>query len=839
MFCPMMFGQNKATVSLVCNPEGAAELSGAGTYNIGAKAEISVTTNPGYTFVNWTVDDEVVSTSMIYSFEVTGDMELTANLTQNHWMPNSTTYSDNMVLTAVVEIDGEEQRSDRYEIGAFCGDDVRSSQRLLHEYIEDNNGEAVVDRYVGYLTIYGKDNDVIKFKLYDHESDTEFDESEVSIEFVNNTSIGSLFEPYVLTFTTPQSDPVFVGNGSWSKVSNWKNSIMPEENSDVTVNGDAFISEEVTVNSLVINEGKSLTIQDGGVLTVTSTLSNEDVAALIIEDGGQIFQNNDNVAATFKKNIVNPSEEWGELDKTGWQFISSPMQNSLASDFVPESGDYDLFKYDGTLDNQWYNFKKTNKYEFENGFEGWTTLDKDGDGFNWELGDGYVYSASYDVDNDDYLAPDNYLVSPLINVDEMGSIFRFKACAEEDYYHEYCGVFVSEDGTNFTNIKGASWWIGEGLYEGEQSEWYQKEVSLADYSGKNIHVAIRHYNVEGSYLLLIDDIEFCRDGGMFENGIAYLASYETETVAEFKGILNKESSYKITASYSSSDMMTNYNLFGNPFSYNINWSTDVKLTGVNEGYAVVKADGGYEYKTEGVIKVGEGFIVNSAKGRTHNVTFQKGINAPKRKADNNSVNIIASGKLGTDNVILNFNENETSAFPKLVNFNDRIANVYVKENDTVFAIFNYDEDVKEIPLYFDAKEIGNYTLTFDVKGNYENLYLIDKMTGEQFNLLIENKYSFMANSNDRSDRFVLLKDNSQQTTDNSHFAYIDNGNIVISDIEGDAEIRIIDALGRCIYNGECSDEIHRVDAESHFFTSGVYMIQKIDDKGIKVQKIIL
>mgnify|MGYP003558465749 CR=1 FL=1 len=86
--------------------------------------------------------------------------------------------------------------------------------------------------------------------------------------------------------------------------------------------------------------------------------------------------------------------------------------------------------------------------------------------------------------------------------------------------------------------------------------------------------------------------------------------------------------------------MANYNLVGNPFTYNINWATDVKLTGVNDGYAVVKEDGGYEYRTGGVIKVGEGFMVNSAKGRSHNITFQKNINSVKRDSDNH-INIEA------------------------------------------------------------------------------------------------------------------------------------------------------------------------------------------------------
>ena len=101
---------------------------------------------------------------------------------------------------------------------------------------------------------------------------------------------------------------------------------------------------------------------------------------------------------------------------------------------------------------------------------------------------------------------------------------------------------------------------------------------------------------------------------------------------------------------------------------------------MDAGYAVIKADGGYQYKNDGIIKVGEGFMVHSAKGRTHNITLQKGINSSKRNVEK-SVNIIASGKFGSDNVIFNF-ENTESGFPKLNNINDKIANIFIMENDT-------------------------------------------------------------------------------------------------------------------------------------------------------------
>ena len=131
----------------------------------------------------------------------------------------------------------------------------------------------------------------------------------------------------------------------------------------------------------------------------------------------------------------------------------------------------------------------------------------------------------------------------------------------------------------------------------------------------------------------------------------------------------------------------------------------------------------------------------------------------------------------------------------------------------------------------------DFLICFIIQENCEfsELYLLDKETDEKVNIL-EQDYTFIATSNDAPERFVLLKDNGQQTTDNSHFAYINNGDIVIYNINGNADIKIFDAMGRCLYMGNSSDETARI---ANDFSAGVYVIQKADDNGVNVQKIIL
>ena len=172
----------------------------------------------------------------------------------------------------------------------------------------------------------------------------------------------------------------FSGNGAWNVASNWSKGVVPTTAEDIIVNGNATIENgNVTAKSITINSG-SLTVNSGVTLTITGAFLNTNTKAFIINDGAQVFQNNENVAATFNMYVDNPSS-WGYDHKGGWQFISSPMLDAAIDGFEPTSEtDYDLFKYDGTQELQWVNVKNHGT-DFESEFQ---------------LGRGYI--ASYEAE---------------------------------------------------------------------------------------------------------------------------------------------------------------------------------------------------------------------------------------------------------------------------------------------------------------------------------------------------------------------------------------------------------------------------------------------------------
>ena len=115
-----------------------------------------------------------------------------------HWVPNESEYEDNMTLTGVIQINGEEQQSTTLEVGVFCGEECRSAGLATYFF--------PTQCYVVQLLIFGESGDQLTFKLYDHALGQELDLiSPDAVTFTTN-GYGTLGNPYVLNFTGGQSE---------------------------------------------------------------------------------------------------------------------------------------------------------------------------------------------------------------------------------------------------------------------------------------------------------------------------------------------------------------------------------------------------------------------------------------------------------------------------------------------------------------------------------------------------------------------------------------------------------------------------------------------------------
>ena len=206
-------------------------------------------------------------------------------------------------------------------------------------------------------------------------------------------------------------------------------------------------------------------------------------------------------------------------------FSNEPVQTyTITATPNPLEGGYITIEYIDGREEFFYDFE-------DNTTQGWTTIDADGDGFDWQLGSilmaGYLIpshgdgadcmsSQSYDG-SAGALTPDNYLVSPQV---QLGGSITFWACAQdESYAAEHFGVAVSTTNNTsasaFTTLQewtmSAKGTGNTGNYAtrsrvGREGTWYEFTVDLSDYAGQTGYIAIRHFNCSDMFYLDVDDI---------------------------------------------------------------------------------------------------------------------------------------------------------------------------------------------------------------------------------------------------------------------------------------------------------------------------------------------
>ena len=321
--------------------------------------------------------------------------------------------------------------------------------------------------------------------------------------------------------------------------------------------------------------------------------------------------------------------------------------------------------------------------------------------------------------------------------------------------------------------------------------------------------------------------ELSRFETAFQQGVGYLVSYETETSATFKGTLNHEKSYTFNVSYDNGKDLANFHLIGNPFSFNMKWS-NITANNMADGYAVVNENGGYEYATTGEIKVGDGFFVK-ATGANPSIAYNT---RNRNNEENNFLNVIASGKAGNDNVIVNLSGKE-EGFPKIQNFNEDIALVYVFENSVPYGVYNCNSDALEVELIFKATRMGEYNIHIEPNGEFQYITLVDKVNDIETNMMTSS-YSFNATPKENGNRFLLKFAKDEGKNDQNNFVYQSGEELII---ETEGVVQIIDVMGRIIYSNEVTSDNNRIDiSELH---SATYIVRLINGNGVKTQKIVV
>ena len=334
----------------------------------------------------------------------------------------------------------------------------------------------------------------------------------------------------------------------------------------------------------------------------------------------------------------------------------------------------------------------------------------------------------------------------------------------------------------------------------------------------------------------------------------------------------------VPLSYTDGIALAGFNLVGNPFAHNVtsftssNVATEVyRMNETKDDLTVANIT------ATDPLKPGEGFFVK-ATGDEASITFNS--RATNTECSNITLEVSENGLL-VDRFIL---KRDGAPLEKLT-LNENSTRVYATEGAQDWAVAVIASEAKqssptEHPINFKAAKNGTYTLTVNVENmDLDYLHLIDNMTGADVDLLTPPafghplsegeaqsgaelgsdrpatdsrtpagvpplqrgqggfNYTFTAKTTDYASRFRLVfsNDDAGEAACEPPFAYISNGNIVITADAGDATLQIVDVMGRVIasYGG------HTRYVTTNGMPAGVYVLRLINGDKVRVQKIVI
>ena len=271
------------------------------------------------------------------------------------------------------------------------------------------------------------------------------------------------------------------------------------------------------------------------------------------------------------------------------------------------------------------------------------------------------------------------------------------------------------------------------------------------------------------------------------------------------------------------------NLIGNPFPHNIYIGTECALRDakLSPNFYYLSNHGTWQtgdYETP--ITPGMGIIVQTSE--TGNITIydtNKNYDpSPKGAESATELQFILNGNQYQDIAYAVLNEGY--GLSKLEHPNEAAPMLFINHNDKNYAVAHMNSNTRSFNLGLSAKSFGQYTLKYKAKGNVKYLHVIDRLTGNDVDMLLEGEYSFIASPTDNENRFLVVLESLEalETLDGT-FAY-QNGNDII--VNGEGNLQIFDVMGRLI----ASQRVNGVETVN-VSTTGVYIF-KLNEKTQKI-----
>jgi len=318
-------------------------------------------------------------------------------------------------------------------------------------------------------------------------------------------------------------------------------------------------------------------------------------------------------------------------------------------------------------------------------------------------------------------------------------------------------------------------------------------------------------------------------------GTGYFTRLGATTTATFTGTLNTGDITVIPTRSGSSDEKRGFNLVGNPYPSFLNWD-DVEKTNI-QTTMWYRSNNGLSMVFDTYNSVGEvgtdnnGNSVNkfippmqafwvrvSNDGDIASLTFKNTMrshqtgNVLKSNTQNDIIRLKVSNGTNSDEAIVVFNTDATNGIDvfdseKMSNNDASIPELYTVANSQKLVINGLESAVSNpiIPLGFKTAKAGTYTITAKAIEGLDGVPVIleDKLLNVKIDLTQTTTYSFLSDSVDNANRFVLRLKACNETTFsedlNSTTAIIVKNHIIeVTTTETEGVISVYDLLGRVL-----------------------------------------
>lgn len=294
--------------------------------------------------------------------------------------------------------------------------------------------------------------------------------------------------------------------------------------------------------------------------------------------------------------------------------------------------------------------------------------------------------------------------------------------------------------------------------------------------------------------------EYRNDDNIFENltnGRGYLYR-STVSSLDFTGDINV-GEVSCQLSYASTDnRFKGFNLIGNPYPHNIYKGDNAAIpnTWLEDGFYTLTESGAWSAGTDNTtpIKPNTGILVQAkSDANLKNLVFTDTDDHNSAKSGNDNIMFTVKNSVYSDLAYVLFKEGR--GLNKIAHRNADIQMLYVINDGEDFAIADMNDNTKLINLGFEAKTMGQYTISVKAEGEFSYMHLVDKLTGDDTDMLMENSYTFVGSPGDRLDRFVLRLEYTGTDTESEMFAYQSGSDIIVS---GEGELQVFDVTGRMV-----------------------------------------